>query len=121
MRTEQQRDDAYSAKIAPTTVGLKVAAVLSGMKTGFAAAITSIVPIEQQVQGLLNGYGDVPTIQYPFYLNFAREIWGMRNRGIDGDSLEAMAQSLHDKYESYGLATLHLIDIADVVFNVTVT
>lgn len=121
MRTDQQRGEAYVAKVAPTTVGLKVAAVLAGMKTGFQAAINDLVPIEMQIQGLLNGYGDVPTIQYPFYLNFGREIWAKRNRGIAGDSLEAQAQSLHDYYEAYGLATLHLIDIAAVVFNITVT
>lgn len=120
MRSDIQRGEAYVAKTAPTTVGLKVAAVLAGMKTGFSAAITDLVPIEMQVQGLLNSY-DVPTIQYPFYLNFAREIWAKRHAGIDGDSLIAVAQSLHDKYVLYGLTTAHLVDIAKVVFAITVT
>jgi hypothetical protein len=120
MRTDQQRGDAFAAKYDATTVGLKVAAVLAGMKTGFSAAAQSLHPIEVAVQTLLNG-ANVPTIQYPFYYNFARELWAVQNRGIDGDSLEGMAQSLHDKYVTYGLATARLVEIADSVFNITVT
>lgn len=120
MRTDAERLAAYGSKTTPATVGLKVAAQLAGMKTGFAAAINSLVPIEMQIQGLLNA-NPVPTIQYPFYLNFGREIWGMRNRGIDGAALSAMAQSLHDKYELYGLDTARLVEIADTVFNITAT
>lgn len=120
MRSDAQRIGAYITKTAPTTVGLKVAARLTGMKSGFAAAVTELVPIEQQIQGLLNAAA-VPTIQYPYYLAYGREIWGMRNRGIDGDALTAMTQSLHDKWEANGLATATLITIADTVFNITVT
>jgi hypothetical protein len=120
LRTDTQRNDAYNAKTAPPTVGLKVAASLTGMKTGFTSAINALVPIEQAIQTLLNGNA-IPTIQYPYYLSFGREIWAMRNRGIDGSALEAMAQSLHDKYVLYGLATARLVEIADSVFNVTVT
>jgi len=120
MRTTSERNDQYVAKTAPTTVGLKVAAGLTGMKSGFADQINSLVPIEQSIQALLNGNA-IPTIQYPYYLNFGREIWGLRARGVDGSALEAMAQSLHDKYVLYGLATARLVEIADSVFNVTVT
>jgi hypothetical protein len=122
MRTDQQRGEKYVAKYQATTVSLKVAAMLAGMKTGFSNAIDSLVPIEMQVQGLLNGTTPaVPTVQYAFYYNFAREIWKLQNQGIDGDALEAMAQSLHDKYVAYGLTTAVLIAIADSVFNITVS
>jgi len=120
MRNEAQRIAQYGAKTAPTTVGLKVAAVLAGMKTGFDVAIGSLVPIEQQIQGLLNAAA-IPTIRYPFYYAYGREIWGLRDRGIDGASLALMAQSLHDKWVLRGLATATLIEIADTVFNLTVT
>jgi len=120
MRTEVDRIGAYDAKTAATTVGLKVAAQLSGMKSNFAAAITSLVPIMQQVQGILNAAA-VPTIRYPFYYAYAREIWAAENRGINGDALVLMAQSLHDKWEANGLATATLITIADSVFSITVT
>jgi hypothetical protein len=120
VKTDAQRIAAYLAKTVPGTISLKVAAVLEGMKTGFTSATESLVPMETQVQGLLNDANE-PTIQYPFYLNFAREIWAKIRLGIDGPSLASLAQSLHDKYEAYGLATAVLIDIADQVFGITVT
>jgi len=120
LRTSSQRTDQYNAKTAAATVGLKIAAVLADMKTGFSAAITELVPIEQQIQGLLNA-GNVPTVYYPFYLNFGREMWALTSKGINGATLTSMAQALHDKYVSRGLATARLIEIADTVFAVTVT
>jgi hypothetical protein len=33
----------------------------------------------------------------------------------------SVAQSLHDKWEAYGLATATLVDIADKVFHIAVT
>lgn len=120
MRTSSQRQDQYGAKTVATTVGLKVAAVLPGMKTGFLAAITLLVPIEQQIQGLLNAAA-VPTIQYPFYLCFGREMWALKYQGINGATLTLMAQSLHDKWVARGLATATVIEIANTVFAVTVT
>ena len=120
MRTDSQRSDQYNAKTAATTVGLKVAAVLAGMKSGFATAINDLVPIEQQVQGLLNAAG-VPTIHYPFYLCFGREVWSLSNRGINGATLTLMAQASKDKWTTRGLTSARLIEIADTVFSVTVT
>jgi len=120
MRTESERIGQYDAKTAATTVGLKVAAQLAGMKTNFAAAITSLVPKMQQVQGILNAAA-IPTIRYPYYFAYAREIWAAENRGINGDTLVLMAQSLHDKWVSNGLATATLVTIADSVFSITVT
>jgi hypothetical protein len=120
VKTEAQQQDAYAAKTAPTTVGLKIASRLGGMKTGFVAAINLLVPKMQAIQGILNSL-TVPTIQYPFYLNFGREISRLIVRGIGGNSLEDQAQMLHDKYEAYGLLSVNLIQIADTVFNITVT
>lgn len=120
MRSSAQRRDMYNQKVPAATVGLKIAAVLPDMKTGFSAAINALVPIEQQVQGLLNA-GNVPTITYPFYYAFAREMFGLVQRGVNGATLETMAQALHDKWVARGLTTARVIEIADTVFNVTVT
>jgi len=120
VRTSDQRVDSYVAGTPATTVGLKIAARLTGMKSGFAAAIASLVPIEQSIQALLNGSA-IPTIQYPFYLNFGRELWALTDKGIEGAALDLQAQSSHDKWVARGLATATLVTIADSVFNVTVT
>jgi hypothetical protein len=119
VKSDAQRIASYLAKTVPATVSLKVASVLSGMTTGFSAAVDSLVPMETQTQALLND-ADVPTIQYPFYLNFGRELWAKIRKGIDGPSLAALGQSLHDKYVGYGLETAVLADIAGQVFNITV-
>ena len=90
------------------------------MITGFDCAVNSLVPVETQIQALLND-ADVPTIQYPFYLNFGRELWAKIRKGIDGPTLAAVGQSLHDKYVGYGMETATLVDIADQVLNITVS
>jgi hypothetical protein len=120
VKSDAERIASYLAKTVPTTVSLKIASVLTGMKSGFASAANSSVSMETQVQAILND-ADEPTIQYPFYLNFGREIWKEIRVGIDGATLASVAQSLHDKYVAYGLKTAVLADIADAVFNITVT
>jgi hypothetical protein len=120
VKDDAKRIASYLAKTVPATVSLKVASVLAGMKTGFAGAVQSLVPIEMAIQTVLNDT-DLPTIDYPFYLNFGREIWAKQNEGIDGPTLASVAQSLHDKYEAYGLTSAVLIDIADQVFHLVVT
>lgn len=119
MQPETHRNDKYSAGYVPATVSLKVASRLSGMKTGFTAAIAGLVPKEIAIQGLLNGAG-VFTIQYPFYLNFGRELWGLTYRGINGASLLLLAATLRAKYVSYGLALVTLDDIALSQFGLSI-
>jgi len=115
------RESAYNAKYDPTTVGLKVAARLTGMKSGFEAAIAALVPIEQQIQGLLNDDGTIPTTKYPFYMAFGREIWGRQHRGISGPALAAESQIRADKWVDWGLDCAMLATIALDVFGITIT
>lgn len=120
MRSDTDRIDKYTAKVAPTTVGLKVASRLTGMKSGFSDMMDELVPVEQQIQGILNGSG-VPTIQYPFYLCFGRELWKMEKNGIAGSAALARAQALTDKWEEFGCESATLITIAFDVFGHVVT
>jgi hypothetical protein len=118
VRTEDQRKDKYGAGYQAATVSLKVASRLSGMKTGFGAAVDSLVPKEQMIQGILNEE-TIPTIQYPFYLNFGREIWSRIFKGIAGDSLLQMAQACSETYTQKGLDNTVLLHIALDVFSLT--
>lgn len=120
MRTEAQRKDKYEAGYSAATVSLKVASRLSSMKTGFNAAIDSLVPVEQLCQGVCNEE-EVPTIQYPFYLNFAREIWARIHKGIAGDSLHQQAQACLETYAQKGLDNDCLVHIALDCFTLTLT
>lgn len=120
MKDDAQRVAAYTAKTVATTVGLKVASQLSLMKSGFASAAASFYAKEVIIQTTLNGEGDVPTIQYPFYLNFGREMWGLSQRGITGAALVAMGTSLKTKYTSYGLDATNLSKVALDAFSIVI-
>jgi len=120
VKSDTIRIETYDAKTVPTTVSLKVASMLAPMKSLFATRCTSFVAKELLIQGNLIQSGTIPTIQYPFYLNFGREIWGLSTRGISGTALNLMATSLHAKYVAFGLDPAMLKLIADDVFNVTI-
>jgi hypothetical protein len=120
MRTAAQREDKYLAGYQSATVSLKVASRLSGMKTGYGAAADSLVPKEQMIQGICNEEA-VPTIQYPFYLNFGREIWSRTFKGIAGDALKQMGQACLETYAQKGLDNDVLIHIALDCFSLTLT
>jgi hypothetical protein len=120
MKSDTQRIARYDAKSVPANVAPVVTAQLPTMKSGFSSAVQSLYAIEAAIQNELNGFV-VPTIQYPFYLNFGREIWALMRRGISGDTLVAMAQSLQEKYVLYGLDENFLIALANGVFTLTLT
>ena len=119
MKSDAIRIEQYNAKTVSTTVALKVASMLPTMKSSFGPKCISFVTKELLVQGNLIQTG-TPTIQYPFYLNFGREIWGLYTRGISGAALIAMATSLLAKYVAFGLDTGLLKLIADDCFSVTI-
>ena len=119
LRSSADRIDKYTAKTAPTTVGLKIAANLAVMKSEFSAVAQSLAPIEQQIQAILNGMG-VPTIQYPFYLSFGRQLWALDWKGIDGATAVARATSIHGRWVGFGLDTANLKTIATDVFSIVI-
>ena len=124
MKSGAQRIDKYSSKSTATTVSLIVAGQLPGMRSGFAdpQGMSALAAKEAQIQGLLNGSSPaVPTIEYPFYLNFGRELWKLTRKGIDGTALAAAAQDLFDKYVSYGLTGAVLTNIALTCFSQAVS
>ena len=120
MQPDTHRKDSYGAGYVPATVSLKVASRLSGMKTGFGTAVNSLVPIEIQMQGILNVIGTLPTLLYPFYYNFGRQIWAKKTRGIVGTALTLQAQALKTYYTSLGLSPVALIKIALDCFGLVV-
>jgi len=118
MRTDADRSEKYTAKYVPTTVGLKIASRLAGMKTEFAAAIASFIAYELQVQGILNDDG-VAGVSRSGYYNFAREIAGKEFRGMAGVALKTEAVTLHTKYKAYGFDDGILKSVA-LIFGITI-
>jgi len=118
MADPARRIENWVAKVTPERTSGTVAARIATMGPNFAAAANELLQMEQQVRQVLNGAG-VPTIQYPFYLNFGRELWSRIRRGMAGESLALEAATLITKWTSQGLTQAVLQAIRTDVFNVS--
>jgi len=87
------------------------------MLQNMAAVVPLLAAMEQQVKQVCDGAG-VPTIQYPFYLCFGREVWALGRRDISGESLALEAATLIAKWKARGLVEALLQAIRTDVFNV---
>ena len=76
-----------------------------------------LAAMEQQVKQVCDLAG-VPTIQYPFYLCFGREMWSLTRKDISGESLAQEAAVLITKWTARGLTQAVLQAIRTDVFNV---
>ncbi len=99
----------------------RIKATLDAMRPSMLANVTAVTPMitamELQVKQVCDGAG-VPTIQYPFYLCFGREMWALTRKDISGDSLAQEAATLIAKWVARGLTAALLADIRSQVFNV---
>jgi hypothetical protein len=99
----------------------RIKATLDDLRPNMLANVTATFPLltamELQVKQVCDGSA-VATIQYPFYLNFGREIWALTRKDISGDSLAKEAQILVTKWVARGLTLAVLTDIRSQVFNV---
>ena len=81
------------------------------------ARVVSLASMENQVKQVCDSSG-VPTIQYPFYLCFGREMWSLIDKEISGESLAVEAAVLIAKWVARGLTQAVLAAIRTDVFNV---
>jgi len=88
------------------------------MLQNVAAVVPLIAAMELQVKQVCDGAG-VPTIQYPFYLCFGREMWSLSRREISGESLAIEAATLIAKWKARGLTEALLQAIRTDVFNIS--
>ena len=99
----------------------RIKATLDELRPAMLAAVTAVFPLltamELQVKQTCDASG-VPTIQYPFYLNFGREIWALTRKEVSGESLCKEAKVLVDKWKARGLTEAVLQAIRTDVFNV---
>jgi len=99
----------------------RVKGALDAMRPTMLQNVTAVFPMitamEIQVKQVCDGKG-VPTIQYPFYLNFGREIWALTRKEVSGESLALEAATLIAKWVARGLTQSVLQAIRTDVFNV---
>ena len=100
----------------------RIKATLDAKRPAMLASVTATYPMiaamELQVKQVCDGAG-VPTIQYPFYLCFGREMWALSRKDISGESLAQEAAILITKWTSRGLTQAVLQGIRTDVFNVS--
>jgi hypothetical protein len=112
-----RRIEKWDAKFDTTQIKVTLDKMRPKMLQYASSAFTSIALMETQVKQVCDGAG-VPTIQYPFYLCFGREIWSLLRREMSGESMAQEAALLIGKWTARGLSTPLLQAIRTDVFNV---
>ena len=99
----------------------RVNAVLTEKRPTMLEHMSAVLPLlaamELQVKQVCDGAG-VPTIAYPFYLCFGREMWKLTRQDISGESMALEAATLIAKWVARGLTQAVLQAIRTDVFNV---
>ncbi len=99
----------------------RIKAIVDEKRPAMLASVTALYPMiaamELQVKQVCDGAG-VPTIAYPFYLCFGREVWALSRKDISGESLALEAATLIAKWVARGLTQSVLQAIRTDVFNV---
>ena len=100
----------------------RIKAIVDEKRPAMLASVTALYPMiaamELQVKQVCDGAG-VPTIAYPFYLCFGREVWALSRKDISGESLAQEAAILIAKWVARGLTQSVLQAIRTDVFNVS--
>ena len=117
---DSQRVAKYNAKTAPTTVGLKIAARLTRMRSDFASAITSITDMQLLVRAELATDDSIFPLAYGGYYAYANELWKLLQT-TNQPAADAGAQVIADKWIARGLVCTMLESIAANVFSITIT
>ena len=117
MQDPTRRIEKWDAKFDTTNIKSTLDKMRPKMLEHVSATFTQIALMETQVKQVCDGAG-VPTIQYPFYLCFGREIWSLSRKEISGESLAQEAARLIAKWVARGLQSPVLQAIRSDVFNV---
>lgn len=107
----------WTVKTSPERVKATLEELRPTMLANMQAVFPELVMVEAQVKQVLDGKG-VPTIQYPFYLSFGRELWRLQRQEISGDSLTREVGVLMTKWVGRGLAQPVLEAIRNQVFTI---
>jgi hypothetical protein len=100
----------------------RVKAALEEMRPTMLANVTAVFPLiaamELKTKQTLDALG-LPTIDYPSYLAYGRELWSMSRRDITGESAAQAAQVLLDKWVARGLVQPVLEAVRHQVFSIS--
>jgi hypothetical protein len=101
----------YAAGINPERIREDFEKRKERMVTKQGEAIAALLQIEQMASEILMGEDTVTTLQYLWYLDFARQIYGLKRRFLAGKPMENEAKNtaLHWKARGCDLRVLNRI------------
>jgi hypothetical protein len=117
MTDPARRIENWDAAYDTTTIKTKLDKKRPKMLEHVSSVQPMLAAMELQVKQVCDGAG-CPTIQYPFYLCFGREMWSLTRRDISGESMAIEAATLIAKWKARGLTEAVLQAIRTDVFNV---
>ena len=117
MTDPARRVENWDAKFDTTVIKTTLDKKRPKMLEHVSAVQPMLAAMELQVKQVCDGSG-VPTIQYPFYLCFGREMWALIRKDISGESAAQAAAVLIAKWVARGLTQAVLQAIRTDVFNV---
>lgn len=96
VRPSSRRIDKFKAKYDPERIKQAIESQRDGIIEQQAAKQQELVDVEIATKMILDD-SNIPTIFYPAYLNFAREIWKIRNR-FAGETVKTEADIILYKW-----------------------
>jgi hypothetical protein len=111
------RQAKWEAKVKQARLLADLTALTPNMTARFAAVTPEICATELAVKQVLDVAG-VPTITYPFYLDFGRSMWSYINRDFSGESLSVICAVHIAKWVARGLTQSVLQALRTQVYNI---
>jgi hypothetical protein len=108
----------WNAKFNTERVKETLDALRPDMLQSVSAVFPQLADMETQVKQVLDGLG-LPTVHYPFYLAYGRELFRLTRKGISGESVALEAQVRLDKWVARGLVQSALEKVRKDVFNIS--
>ena len=102
VREQVYRQKKYQAKVTGDVVKARFDALKEVMEEQTSARFGELANIEESVKKNILEPNGVPSIQIPFYLNVAREVYS-KARTFTGETLKMEAHAIADKWVKRGL------------------
>jgi len=112
VRSQTYRQKKYEAKVDPDVVRARFSAMKSVMAEQTAVKFSDLATIEDGVKKQILEPKGIPTIQIPFYLNVARQLYSIVQR-FTGSTLGKEAKLVKDKWVARGLDASVIDEIID--------
>jgi hypothetical protein len=117
VKSSAHKTVAYDLKTDATTVGLKIAAQLATMKSGFASKTNSLVTAQLLTSGVLDAIPIIGPLRGKHYA-FSNQLWKI-TQNYDGAAATAMAQAIFLRWKTV-CTPADLTNIALTVYNLAV-